>query len=78
MYTFDSIFTEKFLIEKYNVSRAPVREALTMMAENQILVSIPRHGYKFKQPSEGRLLKADIESILCVSPWITNTNQDRE
>ena len=55
-----------------------MREALTMMAENQILVSIPRHGYKFKQPSEGRLLKADIESILCVSPWITNTNQDRE
>lgn len=57
MYASDYIFTEKFLIEKYKVSRAPVREALTMLTENQILVSIPRQGYKFLQPSEGRLFE---------------------
>lgn len=75
---FDFIFIEKSLIEKYNANRAPMREVLTMMTENRILVSIPRRGYKFKQPNEGRPLKADIESVLYVSPWITNTNQDRE
>ena len=57
MYPFDYIFTEKFLIDKYKVSRAPVREALTMMTENKILVSIPRQGYKFMQPSEGKLFE---------------------
>lgn len=57
VYPFDYIFTEKFLIEKYKVSRAPVREALTMLTENQILVSIPRQGYKFMQPSEGNLFE---------------------
>jgi DNA-binding GntR family transcriptional regulator len=56
-YPADTILTEKFLMEKYNVSRAPIREALTQLTGTQILSSIPRHGYKILQPSEQQLLE---------------------
>lgn len=57
IYPADFIFTEKFLMEKYQVSRAPIREALMQFTGNHILVSIPRQGYKIVQPSEGRLFE---------------------
>lgn len=38
--------TEKALMEKYNVSRAPVREALMQLRSDCIIDSIPRHGYR--------------------------------
>lgn len=52
-----TILTEKFLIEKYNVSRAPIREALTQLTGTHILSSIPRQGYKILQPSRQQLLE---------------------
>jgi len=55
VYTVDTILTEKFLIEKYNVSRAPVREALVQMTANHILLSIPRQGYKIFRPTAKQL-----------------------
>lgn len=57
VYPGDFIFTEKFLMEKYQVSRAPIREALMQFTGNHILVSLPRQGYKIVQPSEGRLFE---------------------
>ncbi|RDY31919.1 GntR family transcriptional regulator [Lachnotalea glycerini] len=51
VYSGETILTEKFLMEKYNVSRAPIREALTQLTTTQILISIPRQGYKIFQPS---------------------------
>jgi DNA-binding GntR family transcriptional regulator len=51
VYSGDTILTEKFLMEKYNVSRAPIREALTQLTTTLILTSIPRQGYKIFQPS---------------------------
>lgn len=56
-YPVDTILTEKFLMGKYNVSRAPIREALTQLTGNYILSSIPRQGYKILQPSEQRFLE---------------------
>ena len=56
-YPADYILTEKFLMEKYNVSRAPIREALTHLTGTQILSSIPRQGYKILQPSEQQLFE---------------------
>ena len=56
-YPADTILTEKFLMEKYNVSRAPIREALTHLTGTQILSSIPRQGYKILQPSEQQLFE---------------------
>jgi DNA-binding GntR family transcriptional regulator len=57
VYPADTFLTEKFLMEKYNVSRAPIREALTQLTGTHILSSIPRQGYKILQPSEEQLLE---------------------
>ncbi len=56
-YNIDTILTEKFLMEKYGVSRAPIREALTQLTGAHILASIPRQGYKILQPSEEELIE---------------------
>ena len=42
-YTNGRIITEKYLISKYKVSRSPIREALTQLTADGILLSIPRH-----------------------------------
>lgn len=57
IYPADTILTEKFLMEKYNVSRAPIREALTQLTGTHILSSIPRQGYEIIQPSKQQLLE---------------------
>lgn len=57
VYPADTILTEKFLMEKYSVSRAPIREALTQLTGTHILSSIPRQGYKILQPSRQQLLE---------------------
>jgi DNA-binding GntR family transcriptional regulator len=57
VYPADTILTEKFLMEKYNVSRSPIREALTQLTGTYILSSIPRQGYKIVQPSEQQLIE---------------------
>ena len=57
VYSPDTILTEKFLMEKYNVSRAPIREALSQLTGTLILSSIPRQGYKILQPNRKQLLE---------------------
>ena len=57
VYPADSILTEKFLMEKYSVSRAPIREALTQLTVIDIISSIPRQGYKILQPNRQQLLE---------------------
>lgn len=44
-YSVDDIITEKELIEKYNVSKSPIREALIELCNDKVLRSIPRKGY---------------------------------
>lgn len=39
-------FTEKELVEKYNVSKSPIREALIELCTEGVLRSIPRYGYE--------------------------------
>lgn len=56
-YPANTILTEKFLMEKYSVSRAPIREALTQLTGIHILSSIPRQGYKIIQPSEQQIFE---------------------
>jgi DNA-binding GntR family transcriptional regulator len=57
VYPVDTVLTEKFLIEKYDVSRAPIREALTQLTGTLLLTSIPRQGYKIIEPSQQQLLE---------------------
>lgn len=44
-----SIITEKSIIEKFNYSKSPVREAMLELCKDGILSSIPRCGYQVTQ-----------------------------
>lgn len=58
-YAANDIISEKMLVEKYEVSKSPVREALVELCNEGILRSMPRYGYAVVQ-----LTKQDIENIL--------------
>ena len=45
-YRQNDIITERELIEKYGVSKSPVREALVELCNEKILESRPRMGYQ--------------------------------
>ena len=47
----DEFFTEKSLMDKYQASRAPVREALIQLRSKHVVESIHRHGYRICKPS---------------------------
>lgn len=55
VYDWDYIFTEKAMIEKYQVSKSPVRDAMVELCKDNILKSIPRYGYKIVHISEKQL-----------------------
>lgn len=40
------VLTEKMLIERYGYSKSPVREALVMLCNDNVLRAIPRYGYE--------------------------------
>lgn len=42
----DEYITESQLIERFGVSKSPVREALIMLCNENVLESIPRRGYR--------------------------------
>lgn len=46
VYMQNDILTEGMLIEKYNVSKSPVREALIELCKDGIIKNIPRMGYQ--------------------------------
>ena len=45
-YSSNDIITEKELIERFNVSKSPVRDALVELCANEVLKNIPRYGYQ--------------------------------
>jgi len=42
----DTHITEKELVDKYNISKSPIREALIELCNEGVLRSIPRYGYE--------------------------------
>ena len=54
-----NILNEKKLIEKYEVSKSPVRDALISLCADGIVRSIPRYGYEVI-----RLTHMDIYEML--------------
>ncbi|MEM0529663.1 GntR family transcriptional regulator [Zongyangia sp. HA2173] len=54
-----AILREKELVEKYNVSKSPVREALISLCNEKVLRSIPRYGYEVVSLND-----QDIRNIL--------------
>lgn len=64
-FSFDEYLTEKALMERYNVSRAPVREALMQLRSDRIISSVPRHGYLIRRPDQQELCNiVNFRSIL--------------
>ncbi len=55
----EQILTERELVEKFGCSKAPVREALVMLCNDDILRSFPRYGYEIV-----RLTSEHVEEIL--------------
>jgi DNA-binding GntR family transcriptional regulator len=53
------ILNEKKLVEKYQCSKSPVREALVTLVNNRVLKSMPRYGYEVT-----RLTMDDIKEML--------------
>ncbi len=54
-YRADHVFNEKTLVEKYQVSKSPVRDALIELCSDGVLRSIPRYGYEIVQISNKQL-----------------------
>lgn len=53
------ILNEKALVERYNCSKSPVREALIALCSENVLRSIPRYGYEVV-----RLTMEDINEMI--------------
>lgn len=75
----DDFLTEKQLIERYNVSKSPVREALVELCNENILRSIPRLGYQIIPITEKDIANAtelrltlEITSFENLIPHFTN------
>ena len=45
-YKSGQILNEKELVDRYDVSKAPVREALLILSSEGVLTNIPRYGYR--------------------------------
>ena len=51
-YKSGDIITEKSLVDEFNVSKSPIREALISLCNERLLKSIPRFGYEVMSISE--------------------------
>lgn len=74
----NEILTENKLVEKYSVSKSPVREALLELCKDQVLQSLPRLGYQVKPVSLKEVLdvleyRIDMETsgLKRAFPYIT-------
>ena len=74
--TVDSRISEKQLAEKYEVSRAPVREALVQLCAQKILRCEPRSGYKLVSYSEANIRNI-LEYRVLLECGCLNDNFDR-
>ena len=54
----EDVLREKALVEKFHVSKSPVREALIELCKEGVLRSIPRYGYEVLRISD-----RDVEEI---------------
>lgn len=72
----DSVITERMLIEKFGTSKSPVRDSLIRLCNEDILVSIPRYGYKIKLVDKA-YLEGIIEFRLNIEPIYLEKYFDR-
>ncbi len=75
-YHLDDILNEKALMNQYNISKAPVRDALIELCNDGILKSIPRLGYKIVNYSK-EYLDGILKFRLIIEPKYLNEYWDR-
>ena len=70
IYPLDYVFTEMYFVNKFQTSRAPVRDALMELCNEKILRVIPRYGYEIVKLTENDVreitqfrLMLEIESL---------------
>ena len=78
-YKANAIITEGEIVERYSMSKSPVREALIELCKDGVLKSIPRVGYQIVQISIKEILdllevRIDLESanLRRLAPRITS------
>jgi len=78
-----SIVSERMMIERFECSKSPVREALLELCKDGILVSIPRCGYQIVQVSIKSLheitqmrLLLELNNFKTIAPNISNAEID--
>lgn len=65
VYPVNSILNERFLVEKYGVSKTTVREALVQLCSEGILKNIPRYGYQLTMITPRELYEVcDFRTII--------------
>ncbi len=64
-YKANQILHEQELIERFHVSKSPVREALIALCNDEILKNIPRYGYEVI-----RLTSKEVKQILEYRFWL--------
>lgn len=74
-YTPEDIINENDLIQKYNVSKSPIRDALIELCKDNILVSMPRVGYRLSFHSKD-WFDSVKEFRLCIEPHYLEKNWD--
>lgn len=72
-YDLTSIITEKMIIDKYKVSKSPVREALQELCIEGILESIPRLGYRVRPVSIKEMVDATNFRIIIETSALEKT-----
>ncbi|MBP1990650.1 GntR family transcriptional regulator [Paenibacillus eucommiae] len=80
-FSVDSVLTEKKLIEMFNVSKSPVREALVELCNEKVLESMPRYGYRIVQLDAKSILDAiEVRQLLELSAFektIPHLNEEK-
>jgi len=80
-FSVDSVITEKKLIEMFNVSKSPVREALVELCNEKVLVSMPRYGYRIVQLDAKNIADAielrQILELTALERTIPQLNEDK-
>lgn len=64
VYSQNQVLNEKSLMERFNVSRAPIREALIELCNEKVLYSIPYYGYKITPLTAEDI--SDAKSFRCI------------
>lgn len=67
--TSNDILTEASLVQRFQVSKSPVREALIMLCEENVLKAIPRMGYRVIQITPSQRTKL-IEARYALEPFL--------